>query len=176
MKVVVTGMPRSGTSMMMRCLVEGGVEIGYKPKKHNDKEKYIMRNPYGLYESSNRKTKPFTCIKCFDCHYLRDTKGLKVIFMMRDPVEMRKSWDEIELRGKRKRNNTIEKMVSTQQKRLEAAKTNETIIVGYNDFCQNPAEWLEKINDFLGEGFNFNPEKAISGFDENLYKDRRVRC
>lgn len=107
MLYVVTGFPRSGTSMMMRCLRFAGIDPVVSARRETamakrNKGEYPA-NPYGFYEVDEREAlrvgfletiEDGRCIKLLPtslpCLPVRPTT---VIWMRRDPAEIRKSYE-----------------------------------------------------------------------------------
>jgi hypothetical protein len=104
---VVTGFPRSGTSMMMRCLQFAGIEPVVSASReaamsHRNRGDYAA-NPYGFFEAEERDAlrvgflesiEDNRCIKLLPtsltCLPVRPTV---VIWMRRDPAEIRRSYE-----------------------------------------------------------------------------------
>lgn len=100
--IVITGMQRSGTSLMMQLLKTAGLELYTDNKKQAD-----QYNPYGYYEHSNlkglRKDSSFLeaargkCIKVYlrDIEYLPKQYSYKFIFMKREINEVLSSMKKV---------------------------------------------------------------------------------
>ena len=170
---IVSGLPRSGTSMMMQILESGGVEvITDNIRKANED------NPLGYYEYERVKK-----IKD-DTGWLKETRGkafkmisqllydlpsnenYKVIFMKRKMSEILASQGKmLERMGRSKDGISDEKMGEFFDKHLskiidwiEGRKYIDVLYIDYNDFLINSDEHIKTLNRFLN--YKLNEEKA----------------
>jgi len=107
MLYVVTGFPRSGTSMMMRCLLFAGIEPVVSASRETSMEKRNVgdyaANPYGFFEVEERDA-----LRVGFLESIEDDRAIKllptsltclpvrpttVIWMRRDPSEIRRSYE-----------------------------------------------------------------------------------
>ena len=171
---IVSGLPRSGTSMMMQILESGGMEvITDNIRKANED------NPLGYYEYERVKK-----IKD-DTGWLKETRGkafkmvsqllydlpsnenYKVIFMKRKMSEILASQGKmLERMGRSKDGISDEKMGEFFDKHLskiidwiEGRKYIDVLYIDYNDFLINPDEHIKTLNRFLN--YKLNEEKAL---------------
>ena len=88
MITIVTGQPRSGTSMTMMLLDKGGIPAEYSPNLNSN------INPYGSFETTNFQGVidkcNGKCIKCMTPQILFDVPegDYKVIMPVRDPEQI----------------------------------------------------------------------------------------
>ena len=184
--VIVSGLPRSGTSMMMKMLEVGGLQpLTDNIRKPDDD------NPKGYYEFEQVKQLEK------DKSWLPDTKGkavkiisslldhlpseyfYKVIFMQRSMDEILASQKEMLIRrgesgGKVTDEELAEKFHIHLQKTEDwlARQPNfDVIYVKYNEVLQNRRDYCIKINEFLGN--RLDVEKMVSAVDDTLYRQRR---
>jgi hypothetical protein len=170
---IVSGLPRSGTSMMMQILESGGMEvITDNIRKANED------NPLGYYEYERVKK-----IKD-DTGWLKETRGkafkmisqllydlpsnenYKVIFMKRKMSEILASQGKmLERMGRSKDGISDEKMGEFFDKHLskiidwiEGRKYIDVLYIDYNDFLINPDELIKTLNRFLN--YKLNEEKS----------------
>jgi len=170
---IVSGLPRSGTSMMMQILESGGMEvITDNIRKANED------NPLGYYEYERVKK-----IKD-DTGWLKETRGkafkmisqllydlpsnenYKVIFMKRKMSEILASQGKmLERMGRSKDGISDEKMGEFFDKHLskiidwiEGRKYIDVLYIDYNDFLINSDEHIKTLNRFLN--YKLNEEKA----------------
>jgi hypothetical protein len=182
---VVSGLPRTGTSMMMRMLEAGGMEALSDNIRQAD-----VDNPNGYYEFERvKKIKE-------DASWLSDTVGkvfkmvsmllfelpasfqYKVIFMERDIDEMMASQDKMLARlGKASTDSDPEKMKALYSKHLsdikawlDAQPNIDIIYVKYNDFITDPRSMASVVAAFLGGGLD--EEKMAAVVDKKLYRNR----
>jgi hypothetical protein len=183
---VVSGLPRSGTSMMMRMLDAGGIPPLMDEIREADKD-----NPKGYYEFERVKKldegdvawvedaqgKAVKVISAL-LKYLPDGYTYKVIFMRRKIEEILASQKQMLIRrGEPTDSVSDEELTELFGKHLEQIqawideKPNvEAIYVGYNDVMENPFEGSERINRFLGD--TLDVEKMVGVVDQALYRQR----
>lgn len=185
--IVVSGLPRSGTSMMMKMLEAGGLEILTDNLREAD-----ANNPKGYYEFERVKK-----LKDGDLGWLPDAIGkvvkivtglitflpaeynYKIIFMERELEEVLASQKKMLGRlGKGDDNIPDDKMAQIYQGHLKQVKTwissqpnMEVQNVNYNTMVRDPTESLHKVNAFLGGGMNV--EIMANVVDKELYRERK---
>lgn len=183
--VIVSGLPRSGTSMLMSMLEAGGMVVLTDNIREADED-----NPKGYYEFERVKE-----LKA-DKAWLEDAKGkvvkmvsallkhlpvgynYRVIFMKRKMEEILASQKQMLIRrGKTTNEVSDERMAKLYQEHLEHIKmwlskqTNfDVIYINYNDILKNPLENAEKLNKFLGNTLSL--KEMIGVVDRNLYRQR----
>jgi hypothetical protein len=171
---IVSGLPRSGTSMMMQILESGGMEVITDNIRKADED-----NPLGYYEYERVKK-----IKD-DTGWLKETRGkafkmislllydlpsnenYKVIFMKRKMSEILASQSKmLERMGRSKDSISDEKMGEFFDKHLskiidwiEGRKYIDVLYIDYNDFLMNPDGHIKTLNRFLD--YTLNEEKVI---------------
>ena len=185
--VVVSGLPRSGTSMMMRMLEAGGVEIISDSQRAAD-----VDNPKGYFEFERIKNLE----KETDKSYLRAARGkaVKVIsFLIKDlPDEndyrvlfMRRDLDEV-LASQQK---MIDRLGSADAEAEAAAMKEafrndiarvrvlcrtrpnfELIELRYQEAIADPAAASRAVNQFLGGRLDEAAMRAA--VDATLYRNR----
>jgi hypothetical protein len=184
---VVSGLPRSGTSMMMKMLEAGGQEILTDNLREAD-----ANNPKGYYEFERVKD-----MKDGDLAWLPDAKGkvvkivtglitflpaaynYKVIFMQRDLKEMLASQKKMLGRlGKGDDNIPDDQMAKIYQEHLKQVRAwlfkqanMEVLYVNYNSMVANPVESLHKVNALLGGDMDVSTMAAV--VDRELYRERK---
>jgi len=182
---VVSGLPRSGTSLMMMMLEAGGMQVLTDKIRTADED-----NPEGYYE--------FERVKQIeqDQSWLEDAKGkavkmvaellkhlppdytYKVIFMRRKMEEILASQKQMLIRRgaptDRVSDERMAKLFTEYLERVEAwiaeQPNMEVIYVGYNEVLENPVEEAKRINQFLGN--TLNVEKMVGVVDSTLYRQR----
>ena len=183
---IVSGLPRSGTSMMMRMISEGGV-----PALIDEIRKADEDNPKGYYEfepvkktkedaswldDASGKVVKMVYRLLFD---LPDTCNYRVIFMRRNLDEVLKSQEVmLERSGKGGGGLSDDKLKQLFTSEMEKAakhmtdKSNfEYIEVSYNEILEDAAPWVAKINTFLGG--DLDAEKMQGVVDRALYRQRK---
>jgi len=185
--VVVSGLPRSGTSMMMKMLEAGGQDILTDNLREAD-----ANNPKGYYEFERVKQ-----LKDGDFTWLPDAIGktvkivtglitnlpaeykYKVIFMQREIKEVLSSQKKMLGRlGKGDDNIPDEKMAKIYQEHLKqvnawlAKQPNmEVLYVNYNTMVVDPLDSLNKVNEFLGGDMDVQIMAGV--VDKELYRERK---
>lgn len=182
---VVSGLPRSGTSMMMQALESGGLPILSDGLRRQDED-----NPKGYYEFEPvKKTKE-------DSSWVATAKGkavkiiyrllydlpegydYRVIFMQRDINEVLASQKVmLERSGKQGANVSDDKLAELFKKQLSdfenwiAKQKNFSVLrINYKDMISSPIPICEKINGFLEGALNI--DDAIAVVDPSLYRNR----
>ncbi|MFH1278808.1 MAG: sulfotransferase [Candidatus Eisenbacteria bacterium] len=184
--VIVSGLPRSGTSLAMKMLDAGGMSQIIDGIRTAD-----VDNPKGYYEDERVKD----LHKMADKAWVKDARGraLKVIsFLIKDlPDEnhykivfMRRHLDEVlasqnKMLDHRKEANETpdDKMREIYQDHLkqvfslmERRPNMDVLFVDYTGVLEDPKGNAEKIRDFLGTSLDV--EKMASVADRNLYRNR----
>ncbi len=182
---IVSGLPRSGTSMMMQMLDKGGIEALTDNIRTPDED-----NPKGYYEFEPvKKTKD-------DASWLTDAPGKVVkmvhVLLMDLPddkeyrvVMMRRHMDEIvksqnimldrNQKGGGDMDPEIIKKVFTQQldkvyQWVESHPNFQMLEVWYNEMLKEPGPIVEKIDAFVGGGLDRDAMGAV--VDPTLYRNR----
>ena len=182
---IVAGLPRSGTSMMMRMLETGGIPALIDHERTPDED-----NPNGYYEfEAVKQTKA-------DQSWLQDAPGkvVKMVYRLLYDLPADQSYRVVFMRRK------LEEVLASQRKMLERngratapgqddqvaklflselAKFDAWILqqphfqmlnVDYNQMLADPCPQVARINEFCGGGLD---EEAMVGVvDPNLYRNR----
>ena len=183
---IVSGLPRSGTSMMMKMLEAGGMEILTDKIREADDD-----NPQGYYEFERvKKLKE-------DQAWLEDARGkavkvisallkdlppgynYKVIFMRRKLEEVLASQKQMLVRrGEPTDRVSDERLRQLFQKHLQRVavwldeQPNFAVIyVDYNEVLDDPVVHVNRINQFLGN--TLDVEKMAGVVDKSLYRRRQ---
>ena len=189
MITIVSGLPRSGTSMMMRMLEAGGMEV-----LTDNIRKADIDNPKGYYEFERvkkikedsswlecAKSKTFKMVSML-LYELPKDKNYKVVFMKRNIEEVLTSQRRMLERQKSVEVDVnYEKMGRLYAKHLrhlvpwlEAQENIEVIYISYNNLIENPLENLANLNEFLGNKLDFG--KMARVVDKSLYRNRANGC
>ena len=185
--VIVSGLPRSGTSMMMKMLEAGGQPIMTDNLREAD-----ANNPNGYYEFERVKQLPdgdYGWIHEAGGKVVKIVTGLimklpsdykyKVIFMQRAMKEVLSSQKKMLGRlGKEDDKVEDDKMKKIYQEHLKqvnawiAKQQNiEVQYVNYNTMLGNPLESLQKVNEFLGGEMNADVMAGV--INKELYRERK---
>jgi hypothetical protein len=182
--IVVSGLPRSGTSLMMQMLENGGVEVVTDNIRTADTD-----NPRGYYELEKVKRikqdtswLPLARGKAFKMvsqllYDLPRGETYRIVFMERDLDEMLAS-QQIMLNRLGKRSAPREQMKQSYALHLERLhewlRTQHhmaVLRVCYNDLVVQPAAKAGLVSVFLGG--KPDVEKMAKMFDPSLYRNRK---
>jgi hypothetical protein len=186
MITIVSGLPRSGTSLMMQMLVAGGMIPLSDGERVADAD-----NPRGYLEWERIKTLPKDpgCIAEAEGKVVKVISRLllslppghdyRVIFMQRPLPEVLASQDEMmRRRGTFKEGANPVAMAAAFEKHLrevyawmESKPYVRSIGVSYHDTLKEPERISTKIAEFLGVPLNI--EAMIQPVDGSLYRNRR---
>lgn len=162
----VTGLPRSGTSMMMRCIALSSdipyiVDSEYEAKILAN-ELVAGANPNGHWVADLNKKRIVgnKLIKVPLHRGLYITKGSMVIFMKRDLEKVRTSY--MKYFGNELTESFLVRCKSAEEYIRSVANV---VDVNYEDVINNPRKEFERIQK---AGWVFDVETAISLVDKNL--------
>jgi len=187
--VVVSGLPRSGTSMVMKMLEAGGVAVLTDGLRSADED-----NPKGYYEVErvkNLATEP-------DRGWLADTRGkaikvisyllkslpsdfnYKVVFIRREMEEVLASQRKMLARRGETEDTPPERMRSLFEDdlwragyQLKRRPEFEAIEIHYSAVLARPLDEARRLADFLGGGLD--AEAMAAAVDPQLYRNRAAR-
>ena len=185
--IVVSGLPRSGTSMAMQMLVAAGVPVVTDGIRQAGED-----NPKGYFEDERVKD---LHKENEDRSWLRDARGkaIKIIsFLLKDLPEnnnykvifMKRALPEVLASQKKmlERRNEVdesgdERMLELWENHLwrvsyllKHAEQFESMEVAYTDVIQDPLREARRIRDFLD--LKADPETMARAVDEKLYRNR----
>jgi hypothetical protein len=185
--VVVSGLPRSGTSMAMKMLEAGGLSILTDGIRTADES-----NPRGYYEFEpvkeldkngdlawlpSARGKAVKIIS-FLLTYLPDSYQYRVIFMHRHLDEVIASQNKMLIeRGERPDTTADDRMKAIylqHLKKVERFLSNRRCFtclpVNYRDVVQQPAAQARRIDEFLGRRLDVDRMAMVA--DRDLYRNR----
>ena len=185
---VVSGLPRSGTSMLMKMLEAGGIPPVTDHIRTADPD-----NPKGYYEFERVKQ-----LDKGDTAWLKEAQGkavkvisallkylppdhtYRVIFIHRHMPEILASQRKMLIR----RGEDPDKVGDEQMARLFARHVQQVeawlkeqpnmsvLAVHYSDILADPRPHIERINEFLGG--NLDTEAMTAVVDPTLYRNRQA--
>ena len=181
--VVVSGLPRSGTSLMMQMLEAGGLAVMTDGERRRDED-----NPEGYYEWEEIKrvgAEP-------DIMRRAEGKAIKVISMLLPSLPMEHHYKIIfmdrpirevvtsQIKMARKRGKQVDnpenlaEMLEDHRTRILLGIKNtpnfSLLVVDYPQLIKSPAEWSHRIRSFLGEVAGW--EAMIRAVRPELYRNR----
>jgi hypothetical protein len=183
--VIVSGLPRSGTSLMMQLLSAGGIEAMTDNFRTADTD-----NPRGYYEFERvKKVKDDTSwlpeargkvVKMVSqlLYHLPATEEYRIVFMERDMDEVLDSQEKM-----------LHRLGRTAGPRAEMARAFElhltrlhqwlgeqrhftTLRVRYSDVVTRAPEELARVNRFLADRLDLTA--AQSAVDPLLYRNKKI--
>lgn len=181
---IVSGLPRSGTSLMMQMLDKGGMEVMTDNIRTAD-----VDNPKGYYEFEKvKKIKE-------DASWLKDARGkvfkmvslllldlpsdesYKIIFMQRDMPEILASQRKMLERLKQDEGPDDKEMetlfldhLSKTYAWLDQRKNVDVLYLSYNDIMGEPLKGAGTVNRFLNETLDIGRMAKV--IDVSLYRNR----
>jgi hypothetical protein len=184
---IVSGLPRSGTSMMMAALKAGGMDLVTDHIRTAD-----ANNPKGYYEFERVKKLPKgdnqwlilakgKALKVISAllEYLPGDYQYRILFMERDIEEILASQQRmLDRTGKEQQPNIADDEIrQSYQEHLEGVCTclNEknwfqTLYVSYNGILCNPMKEFRKVAEFLSGVVD--PVKMAQVVDPTLYREK----
>ena len=186
MITIVSGLPRSGTSLLMQMLTAGGltpVSDGERrpdidnPKGYLEWEriKQLPKDPSLIDEAEGKVVKVISQL-LFSLPHGHD---YRVIFMQRPLPEVMASQDEM-LRRRGTYDAAVDQTAVVNAFRDHLYKIHSwlssqphiaVLRLGYHDVLHRPKESSEKIKDFLGVELNL--EAMTRQVDQSLYRQRK---
>ncbi len=184
--VVVSGLPRSGTSMAMKMLEAGGLEVTVDGVRIADDD-----NPRGYYEDERVKD----LAKMEDRRWLRRSRGkaikvisfllkdlpadnnYKVVFMERDLSEVLRSQQKMLEHREEESGPEDEKMREVYVEHLRHVRFMvgyrrhlDTLFVSYREVLADPEPHARRLDEFLGGGLDRRAMAEV--VDPALYRNR----
>jgi predicted AlkP superfamily phosphohydrolase/phosphomutase/tetratricopeptide (TPR) repeat protein len=178
---IVSGLPRSGTSMMMQMLKAGGMDILTDNLRENDinnpkgyleyeKVKGMANDVSWMHEAVGKTVK----IISHQLKFLPANYNYKIIFMQRDIVEVLKSQQKMLGKSPDTFPTKLAETFQIQQVRAISSilgePNMELLTVNYSEIIANPEEECENINAFLGE--DLDVQKMAGAIDKSLYRNK----
>lgn len=185
--VVVSGLPRSGTSMLMGMLDAGGIDLVSDGLRTADED-----NPKGYYELEKVKELDKTTdtswleeaagkgikVISFLLEYLPDTYQYKIIFMRRELSEVLASQQKmLERRSEQPGDVSDKEMATLFSEHLEkiykqlAEKPNcDVLYIDHREALNSPDKIATRINTFLDNRLDVTAMTKI--VDKQLYRNR----
>jgi hypothetical protein len=183
--VIVSGLPRSGTSMMMKILAEGGMSIVTDKHRAADAD-----NPNGYYELEAVKQLPAGELAWLDeaagkavkvisalLEFLPPQHSYKIIFMEREIQEILAS--QRKMLSRRSETSRVDDDLLAEQFRKHLAVVRpwlarqpnmEVLTIRYNELMSNPEPSCRRVIEFTCAPLQL--EKMLAVPDTALYRNR----
>jgi hypothetical protein len=183
--VVVSGLPRSGTSMAMKMLEAGGLGVVTDGLRTADED-----NPKGYYEDERVKD----LYQPGDKTWLRESRGkvikiisfllkslpdgnnYKVLFMHRNLREIVASQNKMLTRRGEKNDTSDERAIALLEEQVRDARfflrrpQFEVLELNYRETLDSPRPLALRMAEFVGE--TLDVEKMTQVVDVQLYRNR----
>lgn len=185
MITIVSGLPRSGTSLMMQMLAAGGMAVLSDGERKADTDnpkgyleweraKQLPKDPSLIAEAEGKVVKVISQLILS----IPDGHEYRIVFMQRPMPEVLKSQDEmLKRRGTYEPGGDTSAIEELFQRHLIevnkwlAAKANATVMrVHYHRVLRDPQAVAEEVVEFLGLPLNL--EAMVGQVDESLYRNR----
>ncbi|HET6845933.1 MAG TPA: sulfotransferase [Anaerolineales bacterium] len=183
--IVVSGLPRSGTSMMMKMLIEGGLQVVTDAIRAADED-----NPNGYFEFepvkqlttgeaawlSGAEGKLVKVISAL-LEYLPANRQYKVIFMERDIKEILASQQKMLQRRQEVSKTSDEELAAQFREHLQAIKYwlarqphMAVMYVDYNRLMADPDAYCRPVAEFVGLPLDVERMRTVP--NGQLYRNR----
>jgi predicted AlkP superfamily phosphohydrolase/phosphomutase len=185
--IVVTGLPRSGTSMVMRMLQAGGVAVTTDGERRADED-----NPLGYFEVERVKRLQQESDKSWISqsrgkaikvisHLLQSLPQenyYKVILCERDLGEVLSS-QNVMLKRREEANPIEDAEARAHYERhlahirifMKVKRNMEFLAVRYDEAINDPRAFAQRLNDFLGG--QLDVDRMVEVVDSKLYRNRK---
>jgi sulfotransferase family protein len=183
--LVVSGLPRSGTSMMMKMLAEGGVPAMVDSIRGADDD-----NPNGYFEfepvkqlaegqhqwladAAGKVVKVISAL----LEYLPENRRYKIIFMEREIREVLSSQQKMLSHRREEAKFSDDEMEEKFREHLKATKywlarqpNMDVLYVDYNKMLSDPEDYCRAIAGFVGLPLDIAKMRSVP--NERLYRNR----
>jgi len=186
--VIVSGLPRSGTSMAMKMLEAGGMELVVDNIRTADED-----NPKGYYEDERVKDlaemtekgwlkgargKVIKVVSSL-LNYLPESNAYKVVFMRRNLHEVLASQTKMLVRREEESHSEDENLMAMYESHLEKVTFQlrfrpyfQALYLNYADVVKDPSTEARRVADFVGSGLDV--DRMAGAVDGSLYRNRRT--
>ena len=179
--IIVSGLPRSGTSLMMQMLAAGGVPVltdNLRQADANNFKGYYEFEPVKMLATDNTwlKLAQGKSIKVIShlLQYLPETYTYRIIMMKRHLIDVIQSQNKMLLQynkplGQKSNSELLqsyrEHLLETE-KQLLHQKNIEHLTIAYNELFQEPEQSVKHLVAFLGLQLDAN--KMIDVIDKSM--------
>jgi LPS sulfotransferase NodH len=182
---IVSGLPRSGTSMMMKVLEAAGLQVFTDNLRTADED-----NPKGYYELEDVKAlkdgksdwmqdAPGKVVKVISSllEYLPSTYNYKIVFMRREIAEILASQKQMLIRRGESSEGDDQKMAEIFQEHLKRVRVwlanqpnMDVLYVDYNALMADPDPEVKAVAEFLD--LTEKLDAMLSVPDKKLYRQK----
>lgn len=176
---LVSGLERSGTSMMMQILAHAGVPVAFDRSREAD-----VHNPKGYYELEGGKIinrlmegifpfekyrSTFVKVTAFGLKFLPPGR-YKVIYMLRDLDEIMDSMEKMSGDMDRGEEKPAFRHLNRFAKQLLSDRDDiEALMVQYRDVVEQPRTEIKRVSRFLNDALDV--EAGVAAVDPDLYRN-----
>ena len=182
---IISGLERSGTSLMMQILRAGGIPANFDNSRPADEN-----NPKGYYELEggkiinklmdgsfplDRYQGEFIKITAYGLKYL-PLGRYKIIYSERNIEEILDSMEKMIGKKDSNREETKQSFIKLNnliKKHIQEREDMDVLLVNYNNVISNPKNNISKILNFLDIS-NDILNQMIDAVDNKLYRQRRI--
>ncbi len=183
--ILVSGLPRSGTSMMMKMLASGGIDIYTDNVRQADEDnpqgyyevekvKKLQENSAWLHHVRGRAVKIVSSL----LYYVPFSLPYKVIFMRRDMQEIllsqKKMLERSGQAAEQAANDSLALKFETHLQKIiawiDAQKHIDCLYIDYKQAIDDPLACAQKIQEFLGRPLDI--EAMAAAVNSSLYRNR----
>jgi len=182
---IVSGVERSGTSLLMQALYNGGAPVGF-----DDSRKPDPNNPKGYYELEGGKIinklmdgsfpldrfkGQFIKITSYGLQFL-PPGNYKIIYSERNMEEILDSMEKMAQITDENRQETKEvftKLNTVMKQKMTEREDIKLLLVNYNTILEQPDQEFTRIYEFIGQP-DLNVSQMIGTVDTRLYRQRRT--
>lgn len=183
---IVSGLERSGTSMLMQILEAGGLSLAFdtesRPPDENNPKGYfeleggkvinkLMDGQFPLEKYKGR----FVKITAFGLKFLPPGK-YKIIYSRRNMEEILDSMEKmarIDDKDRDATRNAFTKLDKMIRNLISERDDIDVLFFDYNQTLQDPAKSAAEINEFLEVG-DLDIEEMTAAVDKRLYRNRKA--
>ena len=181
---IVSGLERSGTSMLMQILHAGSIPIEFDRSRRSDQD-----NPKGYYELEGGKIinklidksfqfdkykGSFIKITAYGLKFLPISR-YKIIYSERNIEEILDSMEEMAGIRDKARDETKKafiKLNNTIKETISERKDIDVLFINYNKILANPNHEIKKILDFLEISVG-DIDTMVKAIDRKLYRHKK---
>jgi len=178
--IVVTGLPRSGTSMLMQMLDAGGINVlsdglrdadEHNPRGYLEFEpvKALLKDSNWLFEARGKAVKIVLPLLTA----LPEGLACRVILCERDLGEVLDSQARMLARPNQHRDilrGEYARMLTSTKAMLSRRPQTQLLVVEHREAISQPFAMASKVNQFLGAGFDV--QKMAAAIDPTLHRSR----
>jgi hypothetical protein len=179
---IVSGLERSGTSMIMQMLEAGGVPVAYDSKRKSDEN-----NPKGYYELAGGKIidiikkdqtfldqfkGKFVKVTAYGIPMMKRNRECNIIYIERDINEVLKSTEKMTgkpCENKEEMTRILTKVNEEIKKCIDLRRSLDCIVINYNKILESPEDEIKKIIEYIGAG---DLDKMVKSVDKSLYRNK----